>query len=181
MAIPFIGGLIKQGMDLIDSIGDKIAPDKNVQLKTEADIEKFTQQLKADFKLSVMDKMLQKGTAENNAILEDVKGARDHEIELAKMEPPPVRYVTGLLRGIFRPVIGFATIGSYVWSQFLAPYWDFPQLVLSPYAHGFVGIVVTFYFGGRTMEKIKNPQGVASPLVQTVKFATPQAGIPVTN
>ena len=151
MGIPMITGLLDTIGGVIDTVADKIAPDKNIQLQTEADLEKFKLQLKTGLESELMKQAL----SEQGFLLKDVAGARDHEIELAKMEPPAVRYITGLLRGIFRPVIGFTTIGSYVWSQFLAPYWGFQQITLSSYAHGFVGIVVTFYFGGRTMEKIK--------------------------
>jgi peptidoglycan hydrolase-like protein with peptidoglycan-binding domain len=173
MGIPFIGAVIDTIGEAIDTVADKIAPDQNVKIQSAADLQKFKLQLKAGLQTEI----IQKALSEKGFLLKDLEGARNQEVELAKMEPPAVRYITGLLRGIFRPVIGFATIGSYVWSQFLAPYWDFQQLTLSPYAHGFVGIVVTFYFGGRTMEKIKNPQGISRPLVQTVKFAPPQGGV----
>ena len=151
MPVPILSGLLSTIGSAIDTVADKIAPDKNIQIQTAADLEKFKGQLAAGLQTEIMKQAL----SEQGFLLKDVEGARQSEIELAKMEPPPVRYVTALLRGVFRPIIGFATIGSYVWSQFLAPYWDFQQLALSPYAHGFVGIVVTFYFGGRTMEKIK--------------------------
>lgn len=151
MGIPLISTMIEAITGTIDAVADKIAPDQNLKIESAADLEKFKLNLKSSLEIELMKQAL----SEKGFLLKDVEGARQSEIVLAKMEPPAVRYITGLLRGIFRPVIGFATIGSYVWSQFLAPYWDFEQLVLSPYAHGFVGIVVTFYFGGRTMEKIK--------------------------
>jgi hypothetical protein len=156
MPIPFIGSLIEQGMNLIDSIGDKIAPDKNVKLATEADVKKFVKKLKTDFKLAVMDKMLQKGTNENDAILKDVQGAREHEIRLAEMEPTAVRFITSLLRGIFRPVIGFGILGSFTYARFLAPFFNQKRLTFDQSDYVIIGIVITFYFGGRTLEKIKN-------------------------
>ncbi len=87
--------------------------------------------------------------------MQDLKGARNHEVELARMEPPMVRYITGLLRGIFRPVIGFTTLGSFVWARFLATYWGFDRITFDNYDYYVIGLIVTFYFGGRTMEKIK--------------------------
>jgi hypothetical protein len=170
MAIPFIGELISQGFNLIDSIGDKIAPDKNVELKTEADILKFTESLKAEYKLKVMDKVLEEGSDLNKSILDDLAGARQHEVDLAKMEPPLVRYVTSLLRGIFRPVIGFGILGSFAFSRFIAPYFGAMQIQLTQWDYTIVGLIVTFYFGGRTIEKIRNPQGISPQLsVQNVK------------
>ena len=151
MGLPIISGLLDSIGSAIDTVADKIAPDKNIQLQTETDLEKFKLQLRAGLETEIIKQAL----SEQGFLLRDVEGARKSEVELAKLEPKAVRYITGLLRGIFRPVIGFTTIGSYVWSQFLAPYWGFQPLTLSGYAHGFVGIVVTFYFGGRTMEKIK--------------------------
>jgi hypothetical protein len=169
MPIPFIGSLIEQGMNLIDSIGDKIAPDKNVELATEADVKKFVEKLKTDFKLSVMDKMLQKGTAENDAILKDVQGAREHEIRLAEMEPTVVRFATSLLRGIFRPVIGFGILGSFTFARFLAPFFNQDRLNFDEKDYIIIGIVITFYFGGRTLEKIKNFKKESSNIIPKIE------------
>jgi hypothetical protein len=151
MPIPIISSIIDAVTGTIDTVADKIAPDKNIQVQTEADLEKFKAKLAEELK----NALIQKSLSEQGFLLQDVEGARRHEIELAKMEPPLVRYITGLIRGLFRPLVGFAAIGSFIWSQFLAPYWGFSQITLDPYATGIVGLIVTFYYGGRTLEKIK--------------------------
>lgn len=151
MGIPLITGLINTIGSAIDTVADKIAPDQNIKLQTEADLKKFKLQLKTGLETELMKQAL----SEQGFLLKDVAGARQSEIELAKMEPPAVRYVTGLVRGLFRPLVGFAAIGSFIWSQFLAPYWGYKQIVLDSYATGIVGLIVTFYYGGRTLEKIR--------------------------
>jgi hypothetical protein len=152
MGISIISGLLGTIGSAIDTVADKIAPDKNIQLQTEADLEKFKLKLRAGLETELMKQAL----SEQGFLLKDVAGARSSEIELAKMEPAAVRYVTGLVRGLFRPLVGFAAIGSYIWSQFLAPYWGYRQINLDPYATGIVGLIVTFYYGGRTLEKIRS-------------------------
>jgi hypothetical protein len=154
LATPIIGDFIEAGMNFITGITNKFAADKNVVIQNETDRIKFAQELQKE--LTVM--LYQHVMANKDLMLKDVENARLHEIELAKLEPSLVRYITSLARGLFRPLIGFATIGSFVWSQFLAPYWGFKTLVLNPYAYGIVGLIATFYYGGRTMEKIKAPQ-----------------------
>jgi hypothetical protein len=152
MGIPVLSGLLDSVGKAIDTVADKIAPDKNIQLQTEADLEKFKLRLRNDLEAEIMKQAL----SEQGFLLKDVEGARRSEIELAKLEPPLVRYMTGLVRGLFRPLVGFAAIGSFIWSQFLAPYWGFRQIDLDPYATGIVGLIVTFYYGGRTLEKIRS-------------------------
>jgi hypothetical protein len=150
MAIPILGGLLDTIGSAIDTVADKIAPDKNIQLQTETDLEKFKLKLKTGLETEIMKQAL----SEQGFLLKDVEGARQSEIELARMEPPPVRYITGLLRGIFRPLVGFAILGTFIWSRFLCRFWGYSQVEFAERDYWIVGLVATFYYGGRTLEKI---------------------------
>ena len=97
---------------------------------------------------------MKQSLSEQGFLLKDVEGARQSEMELAKMEPPAVRYITGLLRGIFRPLVGFAILGAFIWSRFLCQFWGFQQVQFAERDYWIVGLVATFYYGGRTLEKI---------------------------
>ena len=155
MGLSLITGIIDSISSAIDTVADKIAPDKNIQIQTDADLQKFKLELKTSLETEIMKQAITK----DNFLLQDVESARKSEIELAKMEPPLVRYITGLLRGVFRPVIGFTTLGAFVWCRFLAPFWGFSQITFDSYDYTIVGLIVSFYFGGRTMEKIKGGIG----------------------
>ncbi len=150
MGIPLITGILDIVGGAIDTVADKIAPDKNIELQTEADLQKFKLQLKSGLETAIMKQAL----SEKGVLLEDLEGARNHEIELAKMEPPLVRYITGLLRGIFRPIVGFAIMGAFAWARFLAPFWGYKQIQFADYDYYIIGLIVTFYFGGRSIEKL---------------------------
>lgn len=150
MSIPIISGLLNIIGSSIDTVADKIAPDKNIQIQTDADLQKFKLQLKTALETELMRQSL----SEQGFLLKDVEGARRSEIELAKMEPPMVRYVTGMLRGIFRPLVGFAILGAFIWSRFLCLFWGYSQVHFTERDYWIIGLVATFYYGGRTLEKI---------------------------
>jgi hypothetical protein len=150
-----ITGILSTIGSAIDTVADKIAPDQNIKMQTQADLEKFKLQLKAGLETEIMKQAL----SEKGFLLKDVQGARDSELELAKLEPPFVRYITGLLRGIFRPLVGFAILGAFIWSRFLCQFWGFLQVEFSERDYWIIGLVATFYYGGRTIEKIFNSSG----------------------
>lgn len=150
MGIPLIAGILNTIGSVIDTVADKIAPDQNIQVKTAADLQKFKLQLKNALEVELMKQSL----SEQGFLLKDVEGARQSEIELAKMEPPLVRYITGLLRGIFRPLVGFAILGAFIWARFLCTFWGFKQVQFAEQDYWIIGLVATFYYGGRTLEKI---------------------------
>ncbi len=150
MPIPMISELLGTIGSAIDTVADKIAPDKNIKIQTEADLEKFKLQLRTNLETEIMKQAL----SEQGFLLKDVEGARRSEIDLARMEPPAVRYITGLLRGVFRPLVGFAILGAFIWSRFLCQFWGYSQVEFAERDYWIVGLVATFYYGGRTLEKI---------------------------
>lgn len=150
MPIPLISGILGALGSAIDTVADKIAPDQNIKIQTAADLKKFKLQLKAGLETEIMKQAL----SEQGFLLKDVEGARRSEVDLAKMEPPLVRYVTGLLRGVFRPLVGFAILGSFIWARFLCQFWGYSQVEFAERDYWIVGLVATFYYGGRTLEKI---------------------------
>lgn len=128
---------------------DKIWPDQNVKIETAADLEKVKAQVTGTVKRIVLeyeDKHKEK-------LLQDVEGARRNEVELAKLEPLSIRIITGLARGLMRPFNGTLVLGSYAVGRFLYPVWQGKSLVLTWHDYAILSLIVTFYYGGRTMEK----------------------------
>jgi hypothetical protein len=58
MGIPLITGLLDTIGGAIDTVADKIAPDKNIQIQTDADLQKFKLQLKAGLEMGAIWKKL---------------------------------------------------------------------------------------------------------------------------
>jgi hypothetical protein len=143
---------------LADFLGkgiDKFWPNKDTEIQTHAALQKLRMAIEAEIEKSVAvyaDKHKEK-------LLEDVEGARDHEYRMAFSEPLIVRLIAGLLRASLRPIIGYLTMGSYSTVKFLMPLIKEQPVVLSQYDYGLLFVIVTFYFGGRTIEKVMRRKG----------------------
>lgn len=153
MGIPILSDIF----GLVGGIVDKIFPDKDVKIKAEMQgkvIELTREQLKADLKLQLMEAAL----SENKLLMQDMDSARKMYMEEVKEADVPK--VAKLFRSMARPFIGFLIVGMWAYNKLIPVinqeagaeisliswgHWDNIALIS----------IVGFYFGVRTLEKIK--------------------------
>ncbi len=139
MGIPIISDVI----DLVDKGIDKIFPDKDVKIGAEID----KQKLKNDLELQIM----KIGMDENKLLYQDMDSARElYKLELQKAQSK----VAGFIRDIFRPSVGFAIFGMWIYTIIQPIITGAPRIELTNFDYSVILAVVGFYFGGRTVEKI---------------------------
>lgn len=124
-------------IDFATKIGEKVA-DKYLP-SSMSEKEKFEARLE-----------IQKAAIEEyKTAIADVQGAR----ELAGKESENAPGWTRVLTVTHRPIWSFAMLGIFVWT-ILAPYIGYPQIPLTEIHKEVMIVVITFYFGGRSVEKI---------------------------
>ena len=140
MGLPIIGDIL----DLVNSGLDKIFPDKNAALKAGIDKKKLANQLQLEImKTAMQDKKL---------MFQDMDSARDlYKAELQKSQSK----IAGFIRDVFRPIIGFAVFGLWIYNIIGPMITGFPRLALTNLDYSIILAVVGFYFGGRTIEKLR--------------------------
>ncbi|MBI5827671.1 MAG: hypothetical protein HZB22_08090 [Deltaproteobacteria bacterium] len=124
-------------IDFATKIGEKVA-DKYLP-PSMSEKEKFEARLE-----------IQKAAIEEyKTAIADVQGAR----ELAGKESDGAPGWTKVLTVTHRPIWSFAMLGIFGWT-IIAPYAGFPQIPLTEIHKEVMIVVITFYFGGRSVEKI---------------------------
>lgn len=124
-------------IDFATKIGEKVA-DKYLP-PSMSEKEKFEARLE-----------IQKAAIEEyKTAIADVQGART----LAGKESDGAPGWTKVLTVTHRPMWSFLMLGIFCWTV-LAPYLGFPQIPLTETHKDIMMVVITFYFGGRSVEKI---------------------------
>jgi len=140
MALPIIGEIL----DLVNNGIDKIFPDKNAALKAGIDKDKLANQLQLEMMKIAMEK--------NKLMFQDMDSARDlYKAELQKSQSK----IAGFIRDIFRPVVGFAVFALWIYNIIAPMVSGLSRLELTNLDYSIILAVVGFYFGGRTIEKLK--------------------------
>ena len=89
--------------------------------------------------------------AELQADREDMKSAR----EMATKELESDVWVVRMLRGLIRPLTGFAFVGFYVWAK-VCIHFGLPPIVLGNDDYYIIGGILGFYFGLRSFYDKRN-------------------------
>lgn len=138
--MPIIGDIL----GLLSVAVDKIFPDKDEALKLGID----KQKIKNELELEVMKRSME----EKKLLFQDMDSARElYKAELQKTQSK----VAAFIRDVFRPVVGFAVFGMWIYNIIAPMGSGIPRLELTQFDYSIILAVVGFYFGGRTIEKIK--------------------------
>ncbi|MDO8426958.1 MAG: hypothetical protein Q7T24_05535 [Deltaproteobacteria bacterium] len=133
MATPLIGDIIQNTVGkVVGRLADKYLPSS------------MGEKEKAEFRIEAGRLAIE----EYRAAIIDVQGAR----ELAGKEAGDSPNWTRVLTVTHRPAWSFVMLGIFAWT-ILAPYLGFPLIPLSDIHKEVMIVVITFYFGGRSVEK----------------------------
>ena len=145
MGLPIIGDVL----NLIDKGLDKIFPDKNVKIQTDADLQKFKEQLKAQLKAQLLEDAM----TEKKLLFQDTASARDVFMTELKAQNTP-KWARAI-QVLGRQFALYSTIALYVYSK-ISTQFGFPPITLNARDYYLIGTVFVFLFGARSIEKILN-------------------------
>ena len=143
MSIPIISDVL----GLIDKAVDKLFPDKNVKIQTEADLEKFKEKIKSDLKLQ----MLQQAMEEKKLLFQDTEGAREVYIQELRTKNTP-KWARAI-QVLGRQFALYSTVALYIYSK-VSFQFGLPPINLNERDYWLIGSVFIFLFGARSFEKI---------------------------
>ncbi|WP_029689434.1 hypothetical protein [Thermoanaerobacter sp. A7A] len=143
MGIP----IISEVLNLVEKGIDKIFPDKTVKLQTEADLEKFKEELKAKLKLEVLNQAM----TEQKLLFQDTESAREVFIMELKAQNTP-KWARAL-QVLGRQFALYSTVALYVYSK-ISTQLSLPPIALNERDYYLIGTVFVFLFGARSVEKI---------------------------
>ncbi len=130
---PIVGDLIKNTVGrVVDGLVDRYLPASMS--------EEERAKLRMDAQRLAME--------EFNAAMADVQDARTLAVKESEGAPP----WTKVLTVTHRPAWSFLMLALFSWTV-LAPYFGYPQMMLTDVHRDIMQTVIIFYFGGRSIEK----------------------------
>ncbi|MBW1998614.1 MAG: hypothetical protein JRJ29_11690 [Deltaproteobacteria bacterium] len=143
MGIP----IIDEVLDLVETGINKIWPDKNVKIQTQADLEKFKHNLTSALQMQILKQAMEK----NRLLFQDTESARQVYIEEIRAANVP-RWARAI-QVMGRQVALYGTVLLYLYSKVSAQL-KLPPIVLNERDYWLIGTVFVFLFGARSVEKI---------------------------
>ena len=143
MSIPIIGEVLS----LVNKGLDKVFADKNVKIQTEADLQKFKEQLKSE----LTTKIIEIGFEEKKLLFQDTESAREVYMQELKTKNTPKWARAIQILG--RQFALYSTVALYIYSKICFQF-GLPAIQLNERDYYLIGTVFIFLFGARSVEKI---------------------------
>jgi len=142
--LPLIGDIVR----LIGKGIDKVWADKDVEIKTKADLEKFKEQLKAQLSAKVIEIALE----EKRLLFQDSQSAR--EVYIQELKARNVPKWARAIQVLGRQFALYSTVAMYIYSK-VSFQFGLPPIELNDMDYKLIGLVFVSLFGLRTLEKLR--------------------------